>query len=100
MPEAEPDEFSNNSKSFGMSLLNRFLIDEGDQCECYGAFKLQPQSDKNERTITVLKNQGFQISITDKWSVNNELIMKIVQDYARKIKTGARFSKNNHDSCK
>ena len=85
MPEAEPDEFSNNSKSFGMSLLNRFLIDEGDQCECYGAFKLQPQSDKNE---------------TDKWSVNNELIMKIVQDYARKIKTGARFSKNNHDSCK
>ena len=98
MPEAEPDEFSNNSKSFGMSLFNRFLIDEGDQCECYGAFKLLPQSDKYERTIKVLKNQARQVSITDKWSVNNESIMKIVQNYAKEIQTGTRFSKMNHDS--
>ena len=57
-----------------MSLLNRFCVDEDDQCELYGVFKLQ------------LKSKTVFSKALDEASYEGQL-----HDFASAIKVGIRF---------
>ena len=69
-----PEDLSVTSNSFAMRLLNRFCIEENDQCELYGAFNLQ------------LKSKTVFSKIFDQALVERQL-----RDFAAAIKVGTGF---------
>ena len=71
------NDFPDTSNSYGSKLMNRFFINEDDQCECYGVYKLQLLPTTSAASM----------------AVNETLIVVKIYEYIASIGTGTAFER-------